>query len=59
VGAANKSRVGRCKNYDLFLFLIVDKLQTTTNRVLLKYVVSIKAVRNKFILKTNIQSLIF
>ena len=30
VGAANKSRVGRCKNYELFLFLFMDRLQITT-----------------------------
>jgi len=49
----------RCKNYELFSFLFMDRLQFTTKTKLInkpciiKDVVSIKAVRNKFILYTT------
>ena len=58
VGAGNKSRVDvKFMNY-FYFYLWIDyksqqKLHKSSNRVLLKNVVSIKAVRNKFILYTK------
>ncbi|KAF0695234.1 Uncharacterized protein FWK35_00038743, partial [Aphis craccivora] len=58
VGAANKSRVDlKIMNYfDFYLWIDYksqQKISKSTNRVLLKDVVSIKAVRDKFILYTK------